>query len=97
VAERRRFRIEGHSLTGFATKKYQNHRPYPGGPRVRRIKIGPDGIAQGAQDLMSKAFVKELDREADLTHEPPAIPPGIKNGPRRVIAICRMSCISYCE
>jgi hypothetical protein len=46
---------------------------------------------------MSKAFVKELDREADLTHEPPAIPPGIKNGPRRVIAICRMSCISYCE
>jgi transcription elongation factor GreB len=28
---------------------------------------------------MSKAFVKELDREADLPHEPPAIPAGIKN------------------
>jgi hypothetical protein len=28
---------------------------------------------------MSKAFVKELDREADLPYEPPAIPAGIKN------------------
>ena len=28
---------------------------------------------------MSKAFVKEPDREADLPYEPPAIPAGIKN------------------
>ena len=28
---------------------------------------------------MSKAFVKDLDSEADLPYEPPAIPAGIKN------------------
>ena len=28
---------------------------------------------------MSKAFVKEPDREADLPYEPPALPAGIKN------------------
>src|SRR5215468_2591924 len=32
-----------------------------------------------ARDLMSKAFVKEPDSEADLPYEPPAIPAGIKN------------------
>ena len=34
---------------------------------------------KGAKDLMSKAFVKESDREAEPPYEPPAIPPGIKN------------------
>jgi transcription elongation factor GreB len=58
----------------------RTHRPYPGGPSVRRTKIGPAGrITRGSKDLMSKAFVKELDREADLPREPPAIPAGIKN------------------
>jgi hypothetical protein len=28
---------------------------------------------------MSKAFVKEADRESDLPYEPPAIPAGIKS------------------
>src|SRR5215813_9076779 len=32
-----------------------------------------------ARDLMSKAFVKEPDSDADLPYEPPAIPAGIKN------------------
>src|SRR5215468_2021740 len=32
-----------------------------------------------ARDLMSKAFVKEPDSEADLPYEPPAIPFGIRN------------------
>ena len=36
-------------------------------------------MAQGAKDLMSKAFVKESDSEDDLPYEPPAIPAGIKN------------------
>ena len=31
--------------------RYQNHRLYPVGPKVRRIKIAPDGrIALGARD-----------------------------------------------
>src|SRR5207302_6528372 len=37
------------------------------------------GVAPGQGDLMSKAFVKETDEEADLPDEPPAIPPGVKN------------------
>src|SRR3954451_12663033 len=37
------------------------------------------GVGQGQGDLMSKAFVKETDEEADLPDEPPAIPPGVKN------------------
>ena len=70
----------GRSPTGFGTKRYQNHRPYPEGPRVRSTKIGPDGrIARRAMGLMSKAFVKEPDSEADLPYEPPALPAGIKN------------------
>jgi hypothetical protein len=60
--------------------RYEYHPPYPEGPRVQSTKIGPDGrIARGARDLMSKAFVKEPDSEADLPYEPPAIPAGIKN------------------
>ena len=34
-------RIEGRSLTDFRTTRYENHRPHPRGPRVRRTKIGP--------------------------------------------------------
>ena len=80
MAEGRRFRIEGRSLTDFRSTRYKNHRPHPRGPRVRRTKIGPDGrISRGAKDLMSKAFVKESDSEADLPYEPPAMPGGIKN------------------
>jgi len=37
------------------------------------------GVGPGQGDLMSKAFVKETDEEADLPDEPPAIPPGVKN------------------
>ena len=40
MAERRLFRIEGRSLTDFRTTRYENHRPHPRGPRVRRTKIG---------------------------------------------------------
>ena len=80
MAERRLFRIEGRSLTDFRTTRYEHHRPDPRGPRVRRTKIGPDGrIARGAKDLMSKAFAKDSDSEADLPSEPPTIPAGIKN------------------
>src|SRR5271169_5133015 len=38
------------------------------------MSVGP-----GEGDLMSKAFVKETDEEADLPDEPPAIPAGAKN------------------
>ena len=36
-------------------------------------------VWRGDGDLMSKAFVKETDDEADLPDEPLAIPAGFKN------------------
>ena len=55
-------------------------------------------FSEERRDLMSKAFLKESDSEADLPYEPPAIAAGIKNYiTHKAIAKCRMSCISYCE
>ena len=42
-------------------------------------EIGDCRIARGKGDLMSKAFVKESDDEADLPEGPPAVPAGFKN------------------
>jgi transcription elongation factor GreB len=40
-------------------------------------RLASECAAEG--DLMSKAFVKEVDDEADLPDEPPAFPAGLKN------------------
>ena len=44
----------------------------------RRRRLDP-ALLSAEGDLMSKAFVKETDDEADPPDEPPAIPAGVKN------------------